>query len=62
MTTRARYGSWLRVWKVLGTPQRRFRAEVPCDKVPAQSGVDEHHEAYAANTYSRPRQQQRQGT
>ncbi|KAL2334033.1 hypothetical protein Fmac_015246 [Flemingia macrophylla] len=27
-----------------------------------QSGVDEHPEAYAANTYSRPRQQQRQGT
>ncbi|KAL2334103.1 hypothetical protein Fmac_015316 [Flemingia macrophylla] len=27
-----------------------------------QSGVDEHPEAYAANTYSRPPQQQRQGT
>ncbi|KAL2334020.1 hypothetical protein Fmac_015233 [Flemingia macrophylla] len=27
-----------------------------------QSGVDEHAEAYAANTYSRPPQQQRQGT
>ncbi|KAL2319768.1 hypothetical protein Fmac_028737 [Flemingia macrophylla] len=27
-----------------------------------QSGVDEHSEAYAANTYSRPPQQQRQGT
>ncbi|KAL2334088.1 hypothetical protein Fmac_015301 [Flemingia macrophylla] len=27
-----------------------------------QSGVDEHLEAYAANTYSRPPQQQRQGT
>ncbi|KAL2319545.1 LOW QUALITY PROTEIN: hypothetical protein Fmac_028514 [Flemingia macrophylla] len=27
-----------------------------------QSGVDEHPKAYAANTYSRPPQQQRQGT
>ncbi|KAL2334028.1 LOW QUALITY PROTEIN: hypothetical protein Fmac_015241 [Flemingia macrophylla] len=27
-----------------------------------KSGVDEHHEAHAANTYSRPPQQQRQGT
>ncbi|KAL2319619.1 hypothetical protein Fmac_028588 [Flemingia macrophylla] len=27
-----------------------------------QSGVDEHPEAYAANTYSRPPQQQRKGT
>ncbi|KAL2334026.1 hypothetical protein Fmac_015239 [Flemingia macrophylla] len=27
-----------------------------------QSGVDEHPEAYVANTYSRPPQQQRQGT
>ncbi|KAL2319585.1 hypothetical protein Fmac_028554 [Flemingia macrophylla] len=27
-----------------------------------QSGVDEHPEAYAANTYSRPPQQERQGT
>ncbi|KAL2318940.1 hypothetical protein Fmac_032816 [Flemingia macrophylla] len=27
-----------------------------------QSGVDEHPEAYATNTYSRPPQQQRQGT
>ncbi|KAL2319651.1 hypothetical protein Fmac_028620 [Flemingia macrophylla] len=27
-----------------------------------QSGVDEHPEAYAANTYSRPQQQHRQGT
>ncbi|KAL2318955.1 hypothetical protein Fmac_032831 [Flemingia macrophylla] len=27
-----------------------------------QSGVDEQPEAYAANTYSRPPQQQRQGT
>ncbi|KAL2319685.1 hypothetical protein Fmac_028654 [Flemingia macrophylla] len=27
-----------------------------------QSGVDEHPEAFAANTYSRPPQQQRQGT
>ncbi|KAL2319027.1 hypothetical protein Fmac_032903 [Flemingia macrophylla] len=27
-----------------------------------QSGVDEHPEAYAANTYRRPPQQQRQGT
>ncbi|KAL2318930.1 hypothetical protein Fmac_032806 [Flemingia macrophylla] len=27
-----------------------------------QSGVDEHPEAYPANTYSRPPQQQRQGT
>ncbi|KAL2319661.1 hypothetical protein Fmac_028630 [Flemingia macrophylla] len=27
-----------------------------------QSGVDEHPEAYAANTYSKPPQKQRQGT
>ncbi|KAL2319641.1 hypothetical protein Fmac_028610 [Flemingia macrophylla] len=27
-----------------------------------QFGVDEHHEAYAAKTYSTPPQQQRQGT
>ncbi|KAL2319037.1 hypothetical protein Fmac_032913 [Flemingia macrophylla] len=27
-----------------------------------QSGVDEHPEAYVANPYSRPPQQQRQGT
>ncbi|KAL2319718.1 hypothetical protein Fmac_028687 [Flemingia macrophylla] len=31
----------------------------PCSH---QSGVDEHPEAYSANTYSRPPQQQRQGT
>ncbi|KAL2319560.1 hypothetical protein Fmac_028529 [Flemingia macrophylla] len=31
----------------------------PCSQ---QSGVDEHPEAYAANTYSRPAHQQRQGT